>query len=161
MSDRRIIENARTFTRLLAFVIRFFHKFFKTRFFQSGNLDYGNAEPVFEFFFVDFVAVFFYGVHHVESHDHRNVDFEKLRSEIKVTLKVCSVNDIYYAIGFFVENVVPRDYFFWRIRRKRIYAGKVYNRDRFGALFIYAVTLIHRNAGPVTDVSGRARQTVE
>ena len=83
---RRILQNGNAYALFLALVISLIHKFFKTFFFESGNLYDGYAEFVFKGFFVDFIACFFNGVDHVESDDHRNVYFEKLSGKIKVTL---------------------------------------------------------------------------
>lgn len=126
---------------------------FKNLFAHGGGNGYdGNAEALFKLFRVDFVARFVYGVHHVQSDYDGNVYFEYLSSEIEVAFEVGRVDDVDYAVGFFVENVVSCDYFFRSVRSKRVNARQVNDGNVFGTFFVNAVALIHCNARPVADV---------
>ena len=161
MHERAALENGFALTFFVGRVVRAFHKFIKPFFFQRGNGYDGNADFLFKAFRVDFIALFFDLVHHVERDDHRHVDFHKLSCQIQVTFKVCRVDDIDDAVGLFVKNEVSGNDFFGRVRRQRINARKVDDRHGFRALFVRSFTLINRYARPVADVRGRTRQGVE
>ena len=159
--ERTSFENGFALTLFVGRVVRAFHKFFKPFFFQRGNGYDGNADFLFKACRVDFIALFFDLVHHVERDDHRHVDFHNLSCQIQVAFKVCRVDDIDDAVRLFVKNEVSGNDFFGSVRRQRINARKVDDRHGFGALFVRSFALIDRYARPVADVRGRTRQGVE
>ena len=161
MRERGFFENGRAFTSLLALVVGFVHKFFKTRFFKRGNLYDGNTEFFLEFAVVDLVARLLHRVHHVERDNHGNVDFHDLRGKVEVSFEVGRVYDVDDAIRLFVEYVVTGDNLFGGVRRKRVNTRKVHDRYGFGAFFVNAVALVYRDARPVADVRGGSRKAVE
>ena len=55
---------------------------------------------------VNFVAILFYNVHHVYGNNHWNTKLCKLSCKIKVTLKVCSVNNIQNCIWAFFYKII-------------------------------------------------------
>ena len=112
VSNACFAEHRRAFALFLALVVRLVHKFLKTGFLKCGDFDNGHTQTAFQFGSVDFVALLFHRVHHVESDYHRNVDFHYLRCEVQVTFQVGCVNNVDYAVGLFVQNVVTGNDFF-------------------------------------------------
>ena len=109
---------------------------------------------------VDLVAVLLDEVHHVESDDHRKSQFENLRGQIQVALQVGRVDQVDDDVRVAIEKIVASDDFLRRIRRERIDAGEVGNRDIlvFGVL---AFLLFNSNARPVANVLVGSGQVVE
>ncbi len=161
VGDRRIFEQRFALSALFGNFDRAVHEFFDPRALQSGYGDDGQPRLLFERFRVDAVAVLFHGVHHVERDDHGHVDFHELRRQIEVTLEVGRVDDVDDAIGLFVEDIIARNNFFGRVRRKGINAGQVDDIDFFLAPFIGPLALIDGYARPVADVRRRTRQKVK
>ena len=85
----------------------------------------GTAHHIRHFLNIDGAAVSAHFVHHIQRNDHRNIHCHKLRREIKISLDRGGVDNVYYAVGFFVQNKVARDDFFRRVRAQRINARKI------------------------------------
>ena len=109
---------------------------------------------------VDLVAVLLDEVHHVEGDDHRQTQFKNLRGQIQVAFQVGRVDQVDDDVRVAIEKIVARDDFLRRIRRERIDAGKIGNRDIlvFGVL---AFLLFNSNARPVANILVGAGQVVE
>ena len=118
------------------------------------------AELARELVDVDRVAVLLDEVHHVEGDDHRQAQFENLRGQIQVALQVGRVDQVDNDVRVAIEKIVARDDFLRRIRRERIDAGKVGNRDIL-VLGVLAFLLFNSNARPVANVLVGAGQVVE
>ena len=61
---------------------------------QGWNLHNLTAQGSGQFGGVDFVAILFDNIHHVDGNDHGNAEFGKLCGQIQVPFKVRAVNDI-------------------------------------------------------------------
>ena len=85
---------------------------------QSGNFNYLAAELTGKLRGVYLIAILLDDIHHVDSDNYRNSKLCKLCCEVKVTLKVCTVDDIEDNIGAFCDEVVSCDYFFKCVRGK-------------------------------------------
>ena len=109
---------------------------------------------------VDLVAVLLDEVHHVEGDDHRQAQFENLRGQIQVALQVGRVDQVDDDVRVAIEKIVASDDFLRRIRRERIDAGEVGNRDIL-VLGVLAFLLFNSNARPVANVLVGAGQVVE
>ena len=137
------------------------HKLLDPLAFQGGDLHHRDGELVFERLRAHLVARLFHRVHHVERHHHGHLDLHELRGEIKIALKVGRVHDVDDEVRLFVQDVVARDDLFGSVRREGVDAGKVEDLDGFGALFVDALLLVHRDARPVAHVCRGARKSVE
>ena len=72
---------------------------------QSGDLNYLAAELTGKLGDVDLIAVLLDDVHHVDGDNNRNTELGKLGGEVKVTLKVRTVDDVEYSIGALADKV--------------------------------------------------------
>ena len=109
---------------------------------------------------VDIVAALTHDVHHIDSDHHGDTELDELGGEVKVSLKICAVDDVKYGVGALVYEESSRHDLLKSIGRERIYAGQV-NDDHVGAVEESALLLLYRNAGPVADELIRARQSVK
>ena len=75
VSNACFTEHRRAFALFLALVVRLVHKFLKTGFLKCGDFDNRYTQTAFQFGSVDFVALLFHRVHHVEGDDHRDIQF--------------------------------------------------------------------------------------
>ena len=69
-----------------------------------------------EFFDVDLVSVFLYDIHHVDGYNNGDPEFRKLCRQVKVSFKVCSVNDVEDRIGTLPDKVISCYNFFKSVR---------------------------------------------
>ena len=127
---------------------------------KSGDLDDLAAELLAELLDVDLVAVLPDQVHHVDGDDHRKTDLDELCCEIKVTLDVCSIDDIQDDIGLIIDEVISCDDFLECVRAQGINTRKVLNDDILVSLQT-AFLFFDSNTRPVTDVLCTAGQVVE
>ena len=76
-------------------------------FFSEGR-DFANLNAKFFFksFNINLVAVLFNNVHHVDCNDNRNTKLCKLCCKIKVSFKVCTVDDVKDSIGTFTDKII-------------------------------------------------------
>ena len=104
-------------------------------------------------------------VHHVERDYYGDIRLEHLRSQIQIALEVGRVDYVYNKIGTLVYHVVTRHDLLGRVRRKRVYAGKIDYLYALGRLplepAVHAFALFHGNARPIAYVRRAARQAVE
>ena len=117
---------------------------------QCRDLNYLAAELTGKLGDVDLISVFLYNVHHVDGNYNRNTELGELGGEVKVTLKVRTVDDIEYSIGALADKYVSRYDLLKGVGRERIYAGKVGDNYTL-VLFQLTFLLFDRNARPVTD----------
>ncbi len=98
---------------------------------------------------INLIAVFADYIHHVYSDHDRNTKFGKLCRKIKISFKVCTVNNVKDRVGSFSDQIISRHHFFKRIRRKRIDTGKVGNGN---AVMLLKLTflLFNSNTRPVS-----------
>ena len=127
---------------------------------QSGNLDDPAADPFGKLLRVDFVAVLFHDVHHVDCQDHRNAELDKLCGEVEVALEVRAVHDVQDRIRTFVDQIISGDDFLQRVRGQGIDAGKV-GDDHVAVTFQLTFLLFNRDARPVAYELVGAGQRVE
>ena len=80
--------------------------FLDTCILQSRNLIYRTAAYFTQFLNVDVITILLDKVHHVDGHNNRNTKFHKLCCQIKVTLKVCTINDVEDRIRFLIQNII-------------------------------------------------------
>ena len=127
---------------------------------KRGYLAYLAAKLLSELLCVDLVAVLLYNVHHVDRCNDRNTKFNKLSGEVKVTLKVGSVDDVEYCVGAFANQIISCNYLFKSVGRKRVDTGKV-GDDNVLVTFQLTLFLFNSNSGPVTHELVRACQCIE
>ena len=109
---------------------------------------------------VNLVSVFLYNVHHVDCNNNGDSKLCKLRCKIKVSLKVCAVNNIKYCVRTLADKIISRNNFFECVRRKRVYTRKVGNCYT-GMLLKLTLFFLNRNTGPVSDKLVGTGQCVE
>ena len=117
---------------------------------QCGNLHNLAAELSGELVDVDFVAVFLDNVHHIDRHNNRDTELGELCCEIKVTLKVGTVNDIEDNVGAVINEVITCYNLLKCVRRERVDSGQVGDGDVV-VLFELALLFLNRNARPVSN----------
>ena len=83
--------------------------------FEGRNLNDFAAQLAAKFCRIDFVPGFFYQVHHVEGDNHRDSKLHQLCGKVKVSLKVCGVNDVKDCVRTLANEIVSGDNFFKRI----------------------------------------------
>ena len=118
--------------------------------FKSGDLHNIAAKLLCKLFSIYFVAVFADNVHHIYRNDNRDAKFYKLSCKIKVSFKVCSVDNVKNSLRALAYKIISCDYLFKRIRRKRVNTRKVgyyYLLIPFKLSFFF----FYRYAGPVSD----------
>ena len=128
--------------------------------FLSADAHDFAAEAAAQFFQIIFVPSFADEVHHVDSHHHGNAQFRQLRRQVKVSFYIGAVNDIQYAVGAFLHQILSGNALFQRIGRKRIDAGQVLDHKFFVA-FIKAFLFLNGDARPVAHVLVRSGQVIE
>ena len=92
--------------------------FLDTCILQSRNLIYRTAAYFTQFLNVDVITILLDKVHHVDGHNNRNTKFHKLCCQIKITLKVRTINDVEDRIRFLVQNIISCNNFLKCIWRK-------------------------------------------
>ena len=65
-----------------------------TLIFKSGYFHYFASELSGKFFYIDFIAVLSYNIHHVDGDNYGNSEFCKLCGEVKVSFKVGTVDNV-------------------------------------------------------------------
>ena len=128
--------------------------------FSRAYRDNGNTELIREQIYVDSAAVFSHLVHHIEREHHRDLHFEKLKSEIKVSFDIRSVNYIDYSVGALVENKISCKYLLVCVGADRVYTGKVYDRDVFNSAYL-TYLCVDRDSGEVSYVAVSSGEAVE
>ena len=118
---------------------------------EGGNLNKRTAISLFKRLEADEYALFADNVHHIESDYHRNTDLAKLCCKIKITLKICSINDVDDNVRAFIDEIISRNYLFVCVRRERVNARKVCKSDALVSEK-HAFLLFNSNARPVADV---------
>ena len=66
-------------------------------FYIAGNsirLNYFTTQAFAKDFCIYYITVFSDNVHHIDGYNYRNTQLHKLSCKIKITLKVCSVNNV-------------------------------------------------------------------
>ena len=119
--------------------------------FKCRNFVYRASKLARKFFNVNLVAVLSYNIHHIYGNNNRNTKFNNLCCEVKVSFKVCAVDDVKYSIGLFVDEIISCNDFFDCIRGEGIYTRKVGDCYiivllEFAFLFFYCYTR------PVTNI---------
>ena len=120
---KRVLNNAckcvlRNCSAVFGSVKSGFGSLHNSRAFKSRNLNYLAAELTRKFGGVDFIAVFLNNIHHIYGNNNGNTELCKLCCEVKVTLKVCAVNDVKNCVGAFLNKVVSCDNLFKGVGRE-------------------------------------------
>lgn len=81
-----------------------------SRFLDAGALQRGDfhdlaAHHLFQLLNVNLIPIFLDDVRHVNSHDNRDAQLQKLRAQIEVTFQVGTVNDIKNYVGPVLKQV--------------------------------------------------------
>ena len=111
----------------------------------------GNTEVCRKLFNIDSSAVVSHFVHHIQRKHCRNVHFEKLEREVKISLDIRCINDVDYRIRLLFNKKITGDYLFICIRSDRVNTGKVNNFTVFESADT-ARFAVNGNAGEVSDV---------
>ena len=85
---------------------------------QCRDFNHVAAELFCQLFCMDFVTALANDVHHVYGNDNRYAHLKKLRSEVKIALKVAAINDVQDGIGLFLDKEISRNNFFQGIGDK-------------------------------------------
>ena len=96
---------------LLFFLCRFrynLHKLVDTVFFCGGNGHYGYPQPLGQEFYINRAVVSQKLIHHIESQHHRLTHLDKLKRQVQIALDICSIGDVDYGVGFFVDDKIAR-----------------------------------------------------
>ena len=86
--------------------------------------------------------------------------FKELDRQIKISLDICNIHDIYDGLRLFLKYKISRNEFFARVRRHRINAGKVCNQG-IVVTFDDTVFTVHGYAGKIADVLVGTRKLVK
>ena len=60
---------------------------------------------------VNFYLVSSRHIQHVEHHNHRNLHFQQLSRQVKITLEIAGINNIDNQFGFILEDIVAGNAF--------------------------------------------------
>ena len=135
----------------------------------TGTGGYGhhrNAQLKGKLLYVYLIPPLFYLVHHIQGNYHGPLQLHKLHGKVKISLKVCSVNYVYYGLGLFPGNIPASHHLLHGVGRKRIYAGKVHQHHVVimgaeGGVFYASLLFFNGYAGPVANIFPAACHGVE
>ncbi len=85
---------------------------------KRAHLDHLAAHGVAQLLQVDLVAVLAHKVDHVDSHDDRDTQLDKLSGKVKVALDVGAVHNVQDDIGLFVYQIVTGNDLLLCVRRE-------------------------------------------
>ena len=111
----------------------------------------GYSQTVGKSFDVNGSAVVFYLVHHIQGKYHRYLHFSHLKREIQISLNVCGINNVDYAVGLLLYKKVTGDYLFACVWSDRVYAGKINYSTVFLPPYL-AAFFLNGNSGEVAYV---------
>ena len=136
------------------------NQFVNTLVFSGGNWNNRNPQHLFNFININRAAVSCNFVHHVQSHNHRHVQFQKLHSQVKVSFNGSSIKNIYNSLRLFFQNKVAGNNLFAGKWRHRVNTRQVGNQS-FRMAFNNAVLSVNCNAREVSNVLVRTCKLIK
>ena len=127
---------------------------------QRADFDRVTSELFPELLRIDRIAALSDEIHHIKCKNNRKSDLDQLGGEVQVSLDVRSVDDIQNDIRFLVDQIISGNDFLQRVRAQRVDSRKVLDDDVLVAREA-SFLLLDRDARPVSDVLGAARQIIK
>ena len=98
---------------------------------------------------------------HIEGQDHTKVHVYQLGGQIKVALKIRSVDDIDDHIGHIFDQVLPDIEFFRTVCRQGICSGQVDELEGISSVFECALLGIHSHTAVIAHMLMTSRSDIE